>query len=35
MSAILFLAAAAILVWRTARIAERLFDEIAETVKVI
>lgn len=35
MSFIFFLAAAAFFVIRTARIAERLFDEIADTVKVI
>lgn len=35
MTLIFFLAAAGYIIWRTARIAERLFDEIADTVKVI
>lgn len=35
MSFIFFLAAATFCIFRTARIAERLFDEIADTVKVI
>ncbi|TCK62559.1 hypothetical protein C8D98_1088 [Seleniivibrio woodruffii] len=35
MSVIFLIAAAAVIVFRTAKTAERLFDEIADTVKVI